>query len=286
MIETPADVTILAEGLPHAEGLAFDSEGGLYTGIAEPDHVGQGPLIHISPDGSERRVVADTGGRILGIATDASDRAYVCDSRLGAVFRIDPGGEITLVTQGAPGHDLRMPNFCVFDPDGVLYISDSGTATAGEATGAVLRHTPDGRTEVLVDGLVFANGLAHDPATNALYVVETRDDRVRRIDLDQSSPSAELYIDGLSTGPDGIALDREGVLHVTLTRTHAIVEATDRGTRTVATDPGGTWLNMPSNLAFRPDGSTDAVVANLFGSHLTVIRTERGGDRPTQGPAV
>lgn len=286
MLKPPPNVTILADGLPHPEGVAFDREGGIYTGIARPDHVGYGPLMHLDPDGGNPRVVADTGGRILGIATDQANCAYVCDSHLGAVFRVTPSGNITLVTDGTAAHRMLMPNFCVFDPDGVLYISDSGTATAGERTGAVLRHTPDGRTDVLVDRLTFANGLAHDPVTNGLYVVETRDDRVLRLDLDRSDSGPEVYVDGLEHGPDGLALDANGVLHITLTRTHTIVEATDRHVAEVVCDPEGQWLNMPSNLAFRPDGSREAVVANLFGDHLTTIGTRAGGGRPTQGAAT
>lgn len=279
--------TVLVRGLPHPEGVAFDHEGGLYTGIAHPDHTGRGPLVHLDPDGLERRTVADTGGRILGIATDVLDRAIVCDAHHGAVFRVDPSGDVRLLADRTPRRRLQMPNFCVFDPDGVLYVSDSGTATAGEPTGSIVRITPDGRARTVVDGLVFANGLAHDPDTDVLYVVETRDDRVLRIELGGGrEPRPEVYADGLASGPDGLALDRRGVLHVTLTRTNRIVEATDRTTTVIAEDPSGEILHMPSNLAFTPDDGTSAVVANLFGSHLTEIVTRVGGGRPTQGPAT
>lgn len=274
------DVDVFATGLPHPEGVVIDADGWLYTGLSHGDHVAGGPVVRVSPDGVAVEELADTGGRVLGLAMDRRRRLYACDAANRVIARIDPDGRTETLAEEIGGWRLRLPNFCAFDSDGVLYVSDSGTATAGQPTGAVLRLAPDGRGEVLVDGLVYANGLAVDESAGCLYVVETRDDRVRRIELDTATPRAEVYASGLAHGPDGLALDNRGVLWATVTRPSRLCAITDVDRVEIAvTDLHDRRLNLPTNLAFDPAGAPEAFVANLFGDHLSRVRMPHPGRR-------
>lgn len=275
-----AGVGVLARGVPHPEGVVFDSTGACYTGTAVGDRNQPGPIVRIGTDGAVDEV-AHTGGRVLGLAIDADDVLWACDARLGAVVRVDPrtGGCETILDHVGDRH-LLLPNFALFDTAGRLFVSDSGTATAGEPTASVWRLDPDGHVEVVADGLVFANGLALDDRRSRLYVVETRDDRVRCFDVapDGSLSGRRTLAEGLAHGPDGLALDDAGVVYVTVTRGSSIVaiDPTTEQRALVIDDPGDRVLHAPSNLAFRP-GSNEVVIANLFGDHLSTCHVERPG---------
>ena len=275
---TVEDVEIFARGVPHPEGVAFDKAGWLYSGSALPDHKGAGPIYRISPDGQVVEPFADTGGRVLGVAFDRAGDLFACDSRFGAVFRISPGGTVHVFADRVGTRRLQMPNFLVFDQAGQLYVSDSGTATAGEPTGAVFRFSPDGAGEIFLDGLIFANGLAlHDCI---LYVVETRDNRVLRVPILPNGSAGEpsVYVDQLNNGPDGLALDAFGNLYITVTRPSQIVCVTPAGARALLlADLADERMHAPSNLAFGPPGGRGLYIANLFGNHIARLVADYTG---------
>lgn len=275
-----SDVAVFASGIPHPEGIAFDAAGWLYAGSAAPDYRGAGPVFRVSPDGGRVERFADTGGRVLGVAFDRQGALYVCDSLLGAVFRIAPGGQVGLFADHAGAWKIRLPNFAVFDRKGNLYLSDSGTARAGERTAAVLRFGPDGSGEVWLDGLIFANGLALSAAEDALFVVETRDNRVLRVPIrsDGAPGAPQVYAQDLASGPDGLALDRAGNLYITVTRPSQILVVSPTGERiTLLSDPADGRVFAPSNLAFGPPQGQGLYIANLFGHHLSRLVVDEPG---------
>lgn len=269
-----------AAGVSHPEGVVVDREGRLYTGSASPDYLSPGPIYRISPDGSRFEPFAAIGGRVLGLAFDRSGDLYACDGYLGAVFRISPAGEVALFAGAAAGRKLQKPNFLVFDAQGGLYVSDSGTARAGEPTGAIFYFQPDGQARIFLDELVFPNGLALARGDQELYVVLTRDDRVLRLPV--ASPGVAgapaLLAADLNSGPDGLAVDVRGNVYVTLTRTNQLVSVSPQGEqKLLLADPSGDLLHAPSNLAFGGPELRDLVIANLFGQHLTRLRVDIPG---------
>lgn len=275
-----SEIEVFARNVPHPEGVAFDSNGWLYAGGALPDYNGTGPIYRISPDGNTVTPFADTGGRSLGLAFDRQDNLYACDGELGSVFRIDPTGSVDLFADRVGDREIKMPNFLVFDDKGSLYVSDSGTATAGEKTGAIFRFEPSGEGEVFLDNLVFANGLAIDPGGSTLYVVETRDNRVLQVPIlkDGSAGEPAVYVDGLEEGPDGLAFDAAGNLYITVINPSHIVCVTPDGERFVlVSDPANERIHAPSNLAFGGKKRNELYIANLFGQHISRLIVEEPG---------
>lgn len=277
---TVDEIGYFVQGVPHPEGVAFDSKGWLYTGGAQPDYNGTGPIYKISPDGQNVSTFADTGGRVLGLAFDRQDNLYACDSKLGCIFRIEPDGAVHLFADRVGDREIRLPNFLVFDGGGRLYLSDSGTATAGEQTGAIYRFAANGEGEVFLDNLVFANGLAIDPGGAALYVVETRDNRVLRIPIleDGAAGPLAIYVDDLKDGPDGLAFDAAGNLYITIIRPSHIVCFADSGERLVlVSDPMNERIHAPSNVAFGGHEKRELYIANLFGQHISHLVVDNPG---------
>lgn len=277
---TAQEVEIFAHSVPHPEGIVFDQAGWLYAGGALRDYKAPGFIYRISPDGKTVESFADTGGRVLGLAFDRKGQLFACDSLLGAVFRIAPSGKVSLFADRVGERRLQIPNFLVFDKRGLLYVSDSGTATAGERTGAIFRFSPDGRGELWLDHLIFANGLALAAQGDALFIVETRDDRVLRVPILPGgiAGQVQVFADQLESGPDGLALDQAGNLYVTLTRTNRIACIAPDGTvDAVVTDPSGERVNAPSNVAFGPPEGRGLYIANLFGDHIGRLVGEQKG---------
>ena len=217
---------------------------------------------------------------MLGLAFYRSGQLYVCDSKLGAVFLIKVNGEVELFADKIDDRKLQMPNFLVFDEKGGLYVSDSGTAKAVETTGAVFYFSPNGMGRVFLDKLVFPNGLALAKEDRALYVVQTRDNCLLRVPIEEDGAAGEpvMFAERLESGPDGVALDVHGNIYVTVTRPSQIVKVSPEGDKKILlADPSNELLYLPSNVAFGGPQNRHLYIANLFGQHITRLEINEPG---------
>ena len=101
------------------EDVVADADGNIWTGIED------GRIIRITHDGSSAQVVADTGGRPLGLAVARDGRLLICDSHRG-LLRYDPTTETmeTLVA-GVAGRALTFCSNVVESPDGTIFFTES-----------------------------------------------------------------------------------------------------------------------------------------------------------------
>lgn len=184
----------------------------IYTGLED------GRIVKVSLDGWQIEVVADTQGRPLGLEQHPHG-VLICDAEKGLLL-LGADGLTTLVGKGE--HGLRVCNNAAVAPDGTVYFTDSSqrfdlehwTADIIEhsGTGRLLRRTPDGTVDVLVEGLQFANGVALTDdfvavAQTGLYCV----DRVWLAD-----GRHEPWIMNLPAFPDNIAEGDDGLVWVTM----------------------------------------------------------------------
>jgi gluconolactonase len=254
MIFPTSALKVFAEGLDHPEGVLVGIDGAVYAGGEA------GQIYRIDPQLRKPEVIATTGGYCLGLAQDRDANFYVCDCKLGALFRVERDGRCRRFAE-----PFTTPNFAVFDRNGMLYLSDSGDW--GKDNGKLFRIAPSGTVEVFHPGpFAFANGLALDAGERFLYVVESTRHRVLRLALD-GSMEPEVFADGLARVPDGIAFDALGRLYVTCYASDTLYRCDHEGEKTIlCMDPDATVLNRPTNCAFLGDS---LLVSNLGGEHLT-----------------
>ena len=143
-------------------------------------------------------------------------RLLVADHRHGlvAIDQISGAWEVLFATVGAA--PLLGLNDLTFSPDGTLYLTDQGQTGLHDPSGRVLRRSPDGVVDVILDNCPSPNGLVVDPVSGWLYVAMTRANAVWRVPFVQGRPSKiglAIQLSG-GIGPDGLALDPGGRLLV------------------------------------------------------------------------
>ena len=264
------EIKTYAEGLDHTEGLAIDRDGDLWAGGEA------GQLYRIR--GGSVEVVAQLGGFCLGITISREQEIVVCNAGLHSVQYVDRAGKVLRTVERAGGAPLKTPNFSVFDENGNLYFSDSGTWNGGD--GHVYCVRPNGRAEHVAGPFLFANGLALSADGSSLFVAESQRDCVMRIELKRaaSAGAREVYASGLQRIPDGLALDAEGALYVTCYASDCIYRVSPDGhAELFAYDPEGTILARPTNVAFGGAGRKTMLVANLGRWHISAISVDVAG---------
>jgi len=255
---------VLAEGLDHPEGVAWDPRGRVIAGGEA------GQVYAVSLEGQVREV-ANTGGFLLGLALDAAGRIYACDQGRHAVVRVDPeSGEVTTYSSGTPEAPMRTPNYPAFAADGSLYVTDSGAWKATD--GLIYRVRPGGETEVWTrEPRSFPNGCCLAPDGEMLLVVQSTVPGLFRVPIlgDGSAGSPELVAE-LSVVPDGVCVATDGTILVSCYRPDRIYALRPGGAPEVLVeDPAGTLIAAPTNVAFGGEDLDVLFVASLGRWHLT-----------------
>lgn len=264
---------VFADGLDHPEGLAFDCDHNLWAG----GELGQ--LYRIDSKGVVQEV-ASLGGFCLGLTFSRKQNLWVCNSRLGALQEVDRTGRLLKVIDHVGDTKLETPNFSVFDSEGNLFFSDSGTWR--KENGCIYRVRTSGKVEYFSGPYAFPNGLALSADEKFLYVAQSLKDNVLRIPIlpDGQAGAPEVFASGLSRVPDGLAFDSEGNLYVTCYATHNLYRVSPAGQiALLAYDPMGTMLAAPTNVAFGPSEGGELYVANLGRWHISRARINARGQR-------
>lgn len=183
------------------EHIAIGPDKKLYAAVAD------GKILRMNADGSACETWAQTGGRVLGFDFDARGRLIAADAIRG-LLAIEPGPErkITVLADrisfAGESDPIRYADAVVVAKDGKIYFTDAsrrfspaqwgGTFHASvldimehSMTGRVLVHDPAaGKTDVVMIGLSFANGIALSRDERALFVAETGEYRVWKVAVD------------------------------------------------------------------------------------------------------
>jgi len=193
------------------EHIDFGPDGKLYTGVLS------GAVLRMNADGSGLETVVNTGGRPLGFDFAPDGRLVIADALKG-LLALQPDGTLHVLADSVNGDPIRYADAVVIATDGLMYFTDAtrrfspaelGTFDAAlldvlehSCTGRVLVHEPGtGRTSIVIDGLCFPNGVALSGDERHLFIAETGEYRIWKVE----SSARGLEASELAAAADGRA---------------------------------------------------------------------------------
>ena len=196
-----------------------------------------------NPDGSSDTIKFGGGARVPNALTfDSHGNLYVSDSFQGAIFNID------------------NPNACVPNCTAHKWAHDPLLATAG--------FPPFG-----------ANGLAFNDHDAALFIANTGDDRILKVD--PVTKVVSIFAESIN-GADGIAFDRRGRLWVCANQNDEVVALNTKGRVIVRLGAfeGIRHDGSPKGLLF--PASLVIVGGEIFVTNLALPLNGQAGDEPEE----
>jgi sugar lactone lactonase YvrE len=190
--------------------VTFDAANRAVVGLAD------GRVVRFASDGSGAvEELARTGGRPLGVKYDAAGRLVIADAFKGLLALGADGKLVTLATS-AGGVAFGTTDDLAIAQDGTIYFTDATTRwpvnqfaldiLEHRPSGRLLAYHPDtGKTEIVLAGLYFANGVAFGPDEAYVVVTETASYRVQRVWLrGERAGQVDTFADNLPGFPDNI----------------------------------------------------------------------------------
>jgi sugar lactone lactonase YvrE len=170
----------------------------------------------VAPDGALERVREyEVPGTVGAIAPIHGDDGWILAAGRGFVHLQPDGTQRRLLDVAPPG--TRM-NDAACDPQGRMWagcLADDHR----DGGGALYRLGPDGRTELVLDGMTIPNGLGWSPDGRTMYLIDSGPRVLLAFDFDGQSGTItsrrELVTLGEDEGaPDGMTVDAAGDLWV------------------------------------------------------------------------
>lgn len=215
--------TVIAAGkIDGPEDIETDAQGRLYGGTND------GAVVRVAGEALE--VVANTGGRPLGLDFAPSGALIVADAKKG-LLSIGPEGQVTTLVDAATGVDgvrLGFADDVAVASDGAIYFSDASDKFGfgdhmldlleGRARGRLIKYEPrTGEATTLARALFFANGVALSKDESFVAINETYRYRVSRYWLKgPKAGTTEVLVEGLPGFPDGISQSGRGTFWVAM----------------------------------------------------------------------
>ncbi|MER6671798.1 SMP-30/gluconolactonase/LRE family protein [Streptomyces sp. NPDC000983] len=279
LTETPRTLVAhryVAIGGRGPEDVVADARGRVLTGVED------GRILRLDrltdPAGVRVEVLAETGGRPLGLELLTEDSLLVCDAERG-LLRVDlTDGTVRILADSVAGERLRFCSNAVALSDGSVCFTVSsrryplrhwiGDIAEHTGTGRLLRLAPGSeRPEVLLEGLQFANGLVASGDESFLVVAETGACRLTRFWL--TGPRAgrsEPFAENLPGMPDNLWRGApDGPLWVALAGPRVPpLELLHKGAPAVRRAAARLAVRVP----FRPTGTIGALAFDDTGARL------------------
>ncbi len=261
----------------HPEAVSWGPDSHAYAG-GEAGQLYRFDLQGGAKTGDCKIIAQIEGGFLLGLAHDASGNTYACDERLACVHKITRSGEVSIYSRSSEENPMRLPNYPVFDDSGVLYVSDSGAF--GQSDGWIWRIQPGGKADIWCRSASgFPNGMCLSADGRSLFVAESSPPLISRVNInaDGSAGSRSAVIELPRTVPDGLALDVQGNLYISLYNPNIIYRLSPAGELiTLIDDWQQLQLIAPTNIAFGGPDMKTLIIASLCGwsIHTTAMPIE------------
>lgn len=178
------------------------------------------------------------------------------------ILRLEDNGELVVhadIWEHCTGHANDM----VVAPNGNAYIGNFGFDLMGGADhkeASLILVRPDGSSQIVAEGLAFANGMVISADQKTLIVNELFGNRISQFDIKEEGtlgarrdfanfgtlgdePNVGLRIERAKILPDGLTLDAEGAVWFADTLNHRAVRMAEGGEilETVNTEPEGVF---------------------------------------------
>jgi gluconolactonase len=225
IISTSEPIQELASGtggaLGPTEGPVWWKEGGylLYSDIHNSRRMKYAP-------GQGASVFAEPTNRANGLTRDLQGRLLACEHDSRRVTRQEPDGSITVLANSFQGRRLNRPNDIIVKSDGSIYFTDPWSSPLPPEQwdlpfSGVYRLSPDlGTLTLLLDDMVFPNGLAFSPDESVLYIDDFRRGHIRAFAMAPNGTLAKqsdhVFVDLRGPepgGPDGMKVDTAGNIY-------------------------------------------------------------------------
>ena len=222
----------LPAGDNNPEGITADKHGNIYVTTFDPTGASAGRLVVFDRHGELVRdvVVNPASGALLGLAFHPmTGNLLVIDIGAAAVRKVNPhSGASSVFTSIPGGPGVAGPNALTFDKEGNVYISDSfqgAVWTTGKNGGSSASLWKQDASLTTSGFPPFgANGLAFNKNRDALFVANTGNDQVIRIQVspDGTAGEAEIFVNSVN-GADGLIIDAHDNLWICANQADEIV---------------------------------------------------------------
>jgi gluconolactonase len=144
--------------------------------------------------GGEWTLVAEYDGWPNGLKIARDGRILITDYKLG-LMRLDAGsGKVEPHYTHIRSESFKGVNDLVIAGNGDVYFTDQGQTGMQDPTGRVYRLTQDGRLERLLDTCPSPNGIALDPTEKWLFVALTRACQVWRMPVTPDAVTGKVNV--------------------------------------------------------------------------------------------
>tara|TARA_R110001592_G_scaffold140906_2_gene362037 strand:- start:10108 stop:11358 length:1251 start_codon:yes stop_codon:yes gene_type:complete len=281
---------------PNNALLRYNKHGKL---LARTDFSGITPLVGLKFNQNDHHIyiaslgdISGVGSKILRIPADFEDAAnpevvadipFVGAPQNRTVVNLDNSVDtISFSTY------VRVPNDIIFNHQGDLFISDSFQGAIFTLENPLSCQTPCAMELVIQDALLAtagfpsfgANGIAFNLDESELFIANTGDDRILKLDI-AGSGQLSVFTESIN-GPDGIKFDENGNLWVTANQSDNVIALNQQG-RIIA--------KLGDFLGIRKDGSARGLLFpgsltisgnKMYVTNLSQVATPMSGDEPEE----
>jgi sugar lactone lactonase YvrE len=228
-----------------------------------------GEAVHTVDLGGDMTTLSLAGHSPSGLGFRPDGSLLIVSTKARQVLRYD-GESVTLL---ADLTDIVQADL------GDMVVDRRGRAYVGSQAregGVIVRIDPDGQRWVVASDLEFPNGMVITPGGDTLVVAESTGRRLSAFDIDDDGTLSgrRVFADGLDGPPDGISLDADGGVWVSMTLARQFERVIQGGTVTDRIDMGdrtaiACTLGGPERRTLFLLSSTDAYPQRLIGTKLS-----------------
>jgi hypothetical protein len=202
------------------EDIAIDSSGNMYGGEVNGN-------IKVFKKGKERGIIlANTGGRPLGLHFDKSENLIIADADKG-LLSLSKEGELRTLANKIDNYSFKFADDLEIDSNGIIYFSDASNRFGfKDNNNNIIEHQPSGsfyqfnpknrKVTLLIDSMYFSNGVAIDHEEEFIFINETMAYQFRKYWLTGNKKGSwEIAKDNLPGFPDGISRGENGIFWLT-----------------------------------------------------------------------